>query len=363
MYILLFILVLFVLVLVHELGHFIVAKKTGMRVDEFGIGFPPRLFGIKRGETLYSINSVPLGGFVKIYGEDGDDEETNPDSSRAFGRRPIYAQAAVLVAGVLMNVLFAWLLFSLSFAIGTKSAVSEEEAGPGAELTVLSVLTGSPAEEAGIRPGMMISFVANGEGHPVDKLTPGAVSAFIAEYDSIIIHTQSKGETKVRTLVPRGDIIPDAPERKVVGVSMGLVEMERRSVPAAFWSGAVYTYESTIAVAQGIWQLASRALLLRADLSQVAGPVGMAGLVGDAASFGFTSLLMFTAFISLNLAVINILPFPALDGGRLLFVVIESIKGSPIPGRIAYSANATGFILLILLMVAVTYNDIIRVLH
>jgi regulator of sigma E protease len=160
MYILVFLVVLFVLVLVHELGHFLVAKRSGMRVDEFGIGFPPRLAGIRRGETLYSLNAIPLGGFVKIYGEDGT-EESGPDTPRAFSNRPKVLQAAVLVAGVLANFLFAWLLFSLVFFIGTKTAVSEADATDRAALTVLNVLSDGPAARAGIVPGDMIIAITD----------------------------------------------------------------------------------------------------------------------------------------------------------------------------------------------------------
>jgi regulator of sigma E protease len=363
MNVLLFLAVLFLLVLVHELGHFIVAKKTGMRVDEFGIGFPPRLFGIRRGETLYSLNAIPLGGFVKIYGEDADATEGGPGSERAFSKRSLTSQALVLIAGVACNVLFAWLLFSLAFVIGTKSTVDEATASDRAELTVLSVLPGSPAEEAGIRPGEHIVFVANENGHPVDALTPTSVSSFIQEYGTVTLRVERDENVESIILTAKSGLTETDKERKVVGVSMGLVETERLSLFPAIGAGFMQTLTGISAVTVGIWTLLSQAVLLSADLSQVAGPVGMAGLVGDAASFGLTSLIMFTAFISLNLAVINVLPFPALDGGRLLFVAIEAIKGSPLPTRVSYITNAVGFFLLMALMVAVTYQDIVRIIR
>jgi len=360
MYILIFALVLFVLVLVHELGHFLVAKKTGMRVDEFGIGFPPRLFGIRKGETVYTLNAVPLGGFVKIFGEDAEESVEDADRSRAFGSRPLWAQALVLIAGVSANVLFAWLLFTLAFTMGMKTAVSEEAAGADAKLTVLSVLPDSPAEKAGIQVGDVIERVKNENGHPVEKLFPSTVSSFIQEYNEVTLSTSRDGEGKTYTLSSAQGLVDEAPEKKVVGITMGLIETVKKPFFTALYDAGIHTVVSIGAIAVGIFDLMRDALFFDADFSQVAGPVGIAGLVGDAASLGISSLLIFTAFISLNLAVINVLPFPALDGGRLIFVCIEALKGSPVSSRIAGATNAIGFFLLIGLMLVVTYNDILR---
>lgn len=362
MYVLLFILVLFVLVLVHEWGHFITAKKTGMRVDEFGIGFPPRIFGVKKGETLYSINAIPLGGFVKIMGEDGE-ELSESEKARSFGSRPLWAQALVLVAGVTMNILFAWLLFSIAFMVGTKSTVDESSASPDAKLTVLAVLPGSPAESAGLATGDTILKVVNQNGHPVEELHPSLVSDFIHDSETVDITYLHRGKEETKKLSTQNSLVPDDPAKKVVGITMGLLEETKRPFFSAIYEGGKYTIVSIGAIAYGIVHLLYEAVIFNADFSSVAGPVGIAGLVGDAASLGISSLLLFTAFISLNLAVINVLPFPALDGGRLLLVIIEGIKGSPVPARIAQSLNVVGFVLLIALMVIVTYHDILKVVH
>ncbi len=357
----LFIVILFVLVLVHEWGHFITAKKTGMRVDEFGFGFPPRLFGIKKGETLYSMNAIPLGGFVKIYGEDLDAEITE-DRARAFGARPLWAQALVLVAGVTMNILFAWILFSLAFFIGTRTMVDEATAGKDAMLTVLSIIPGSPADDVGLKPGDSILKVTSGEGSAIDRLYPSAVSDFIGSHDSVTVTFAHKDTEKTVTVSPKAGFAPQDKEKKVLGITMGLMEVTSKPAHLALYEGGLYTLSSIKMVAMGIVGLLKDALFFRADLSGVSGPIGIAGLVGEAASFGVTSLLLFTAFISLNLAVINLLPFPALDGGRLIFVCIEAIKGSPVPSRVAYAINAIGFLLLMTLMVVVSYHDILRML-
>ena len=164
MSILVFLLILFVLVLVHEFGHFIVAKKTGMRVDEFGIGFPPKLFGIKKGETEYTLNALPIGGFVKIFGEDAVDAEESPDRDRSFVAKNKWAQSAVLIAGVTMNILFAYVLFVVVLALGVQSVVSEVDATENARLVITNVLSESPAAIASLEPGSVVTNLEAAQG-------------------------------------------------------------------------------------------------------------------------------------------------------------------------------------------------------
>ena len=356
-------LILFVLlVVVHEFGHFITAKKTGMRVDEFGIGFPPKLFGVRRGETEYTFNALPIGGFVKIYGEDAIEAEGKGDFSRSFAGKSKWAQSLVLVAGVAMNVLFAWLLFTIALGIGTPTAVLPEDASDAAKLHVIGVIAESPAADAGVPTGAeVVSLTTMGETHT--PRTPEEFRTLVEGVgeEAITLSYLYKGEIAEVTLAPAADVLTDAPDRAAIGVSLGLIETEGMPIHEAIIEGFVMTITSTRDIIVGISTLIGDAITWNADLSNVAGPVGIVGLVDDASAIGLTTLLMFTAFISLNLAVINLLPFPALDGGRLLFVIIEAIKGSPIPTRIAYYANATGFVLLMILMVAITFNDILRI--
>lgn len=362
MAILIFAIVLFLLVLVHEFGHFITAKKTGMRVDEFGIGFPPKLFGVRRGETEYTFNALPIGGFVKIYGEDAIEAEGKGDLSRSFAGKSKWAQSLVLVAGVAMNVLFAWLLFTIALGIGTPTAVLPEDASDAAKLHVIGVIAESPAADAGVPTGAeVVSLTTMGETHT--PRTPEEFRTLVEGVgeEAITLSYLYKGEIAEVTLAPAADVLTDAPDRAAIGVSLGLIETEGMPIHEAIIEGFVMTITSTRDIIVGISTLIGDAITWNADLSNVAGPVGIVGLVDDASAIGLTTLLMFTAFISLNLAVINLLPFPALDGGRLLFVIIEAIKGSPIPTRIAYYANATGFVLLMILMVAITFNDILRI--
>lgn len=365
MTVLIFFLVLFVLILVHEWGHFIVAKKTGMRVDEFGIGFPPKLFGIKKGETEYTINLLPIGGFVRIFGENAQDAaeaKVHGDDVRdSFTSKSLLAQTAVLIAGVSMNIIFAWFLFALVLIMGVPTAVDEKDAGQNAQLVVTSVLPHSPAAEAHIPVGAkIIGYEESG----TQALTPSAFRAYSSMMNLVpmtITYKAGNGEKTVK-IVPQKGLIADNVEQPAVGVSLAMVETVKMPITEALLSATTRTWQTLIAIATGLGSLLVHIVQRDADLSQVAGPVGIVGLVGDAASFGLASLLMFTAVISLNLAVINLLPFPALDGGRLLFVAIEAVIKRPINPKWVARINTVGFVLLIVLMIAVTYSDIAKLI-
>lgn len=362
MSIILFLGVLFVLILVHEWGHFIVAKKTGMRVDEFAIGFPPKLFGIKKGETEYTINALPIGGFVRIYGENPASGEPTADEPRAFSARPYWAQALVLVAGVTMNVIFAWVLFAATFMIGVPTAVEESVATESAVLYVTGVLPNGPAAEK-IPPGSEIKSVSS-QNDSIVSPKPASFSSFVQSYpgeELTIIYT-SKGEEKSVQVTPVSGLLTDQADKVAIGVSLALVENVKLSPLGAISSATTATWQGLKGITLGLFGLLSDSIRGTADFSQVAGPIGIVGLVGDAASYGLTSLLTFTAIISLNLAIINMLPIPALDGGRLLFVAIEAVTRRPINPVWTGRVNLIGFVLLMTLMVIVTWNDIARLL-
>lgn len=366
MTILIFFIVLFVLILVHEWGHFIVAKKTGMRVDEFGIGFPPKLFGLKKGGTEYTINALPIGGFVKIYGENAEDAsidaETGKDTSGSFTSKSKCAQSAVLIAGVTMNVLLAWVLFAFVFIVGVPTAVEENEATKDAQLVVMSVLPNSPAHEALIPVGAKILSYTTAQDDEV--LTPSAFKSYGSARGDVGMNITyaAGGIEKTINITPVEGLIAENKEQKAIGVKLALVDTVKKPVLTAFRDATVTTYQSLIAIATGLGSLFVDIVQRDADLSQVAGPVGIVGLVGDAAQFGFASLLLFTAMISLNLAVINMLPFPALDGGRLVMVALEAVLKRPLNPVWVARVNAFGFILLISLMVVVTFSDIGKLL-
>ncbi|MEY3784362.1 MAG: hypothetical protein RLZZ230_684 [Candidatus Parcubacteria bacterium] len=361
MSIILFLLVLFVLVLVHEWGHFIVAKKTGMRVDEFGIGFPPKLYGIKKGETEYTLNALPLGGFVKIWGENYEDvagADAEVDKSRGFSSRPKWAQALVLVAGISMNILFAWFLFSLTYMIGAPTAVDESLATDKAELIVAGVLPDSPG--VALPAGAVVTSIAYGD-KSITKPTPTEFSkavVAIAPEPIIVSYTVGENSGGNATLIPVKGLIKEDLDRYAVGVSLAMFETVKMPFFTAITEGFNSTWYGFKQISLGLVSMISG----QADLSQVAGPVGIVGMVGEAASFGITALLTFTAIISLNLAVVNLLPFPALDGGRLVFVLIETVTKKQIPPEWAGRVNLVGFAILMLLMIAVTYSDITKLL-
>lgn len=364
MSILLFLLVLFVLVLVHEWGHFITAKKTGMRVDEFAIGFPPKLFGIKRGETVYNFNVLPIGGYVKIYGENkAEGEEATADSDRAFHARPKWAQAVVLLAGITMNILFAWLLFSTTLLIGVPTAVDETTATDAATLIVAGTLPGAPAD--GILPtGSELIKVEAGE-RTLTIPTPTSFSEFIAATgeNTVTVTYRHNEEERSATITPRAGLVAESPEKAVIGTSLAFIETKQLGIFPAIAEGFSMTVHGSLSIVTGLFTLIKDSIAGEADFASVAGPVGIVGMVGDAASYGLTPLLTFTAIISLNLAVINLLPFPALDGGRLLFVAIEAVTRKEIPPAWTGWTNLIGFVLLMLLMAAVTFNDISRLMN
>ncbi len=362
MSVVLFLVVLFILILVHEWGHFIVAKKVGMRVDEFAIGFPPRLFVLKRGETEYTFNILPIGGFVRIFGENPQSEEDTLDQPRSFSARPRWAQALVLIAGVTMNVIFAWFLFVITFMVGVPTALDEQTASDSAQLYISSVLPGSPLFEQVPSGAEVIALTAGAEA--LTDFVPSEFSKFVQNHaaEELSLTIAASGEEKTVSVTPVTGLLAEDEGRAAIGVSLALVDTVKQSFGESLVSASAATVSGLKNITIGLFTLLSQAVQGTADFSQVAGPVGIVGMVGDAASYGITTLLTFTAMISLNLAVINMLPVPALDGGRLVFVAIEAIIRRPLNPAWTIRLNLLGFALLILLMLVVTWHDIAKLL-
>lgn len=365
MSIIIFVIILLVLVLVHEFGHFFTAKKFGIRVDEFGFGFPPKLFGFKKGETEYTFNLLPLGGFVKIFGETPDDENMNgPDAKRSFINKPKWQQAIVLFAGIFANFLLAWLLFSIGFMSGLPTSAGNEVKGytlTDVHTVVISVAPNSPAEMAGLKSGDKIFSVWSGEGEDLIKeVNPDSLKSFVVSHkDKEIQIGYGRASMKNINYVKLTPTI-NGDGNPAIGIAMDQIGTAKLPVFSAFWEGMKLTLSVTKGTVIGLYTLISDGIRGQGSFASVTGPVGMVGIVGNAYQFGFVYLLSFAALISINLAIINLVPFPALDGGRLFFLLIEKIKGSAINPKVANTANMIGFGVLILLMLVVTYHDVVK---
>ncbi len=354
-----FLIVLTILVFVHELGHFLAARMFGIRVDEFAIGFPPRIFSWMWGKTRYAINLLPLGGYVRIHGEHPDDEV----STDSILSKPRWQQAVVLVAGVTFNIIFAWLLLSSSLAIGTRSAT---DGFPPENIRDRSVMidfvgAGSPADKAGIKPGDELVTVSDSRATlSSSTLTIASVQNLIASSSLLAVTYKENNQTKTTTITPTDGIVAG---KKAIGISMtesGIVQVNPFK---ALYYGAIETYNLSISISSGLAQFIGNIFTGHANFKDVSGPVGIAGIVGKASQMGFSYLVTITAIISVNLAAINLVPFPALDGGRLVVVAIEGIIRRPLKASIVNGLNIAGFVLLITLMILVTYKDVAKLFH
>jgi len=359
MTILIFIIVLAVLILAHELGHFLTAKAFGIKVDEFGLGFPPRLVAFKKGETEYSLNLIPFGGFVKIEGETVDDS-IKPDD-RSLVAKPKYVQAIVLAAGVLFNFILAWLLLAMTFSLGTMVPVEQYGNSKYFEPKgsfVIDVEPGWPAGEAGIQANDRLLAISRDEEKLIEP-SHSQLKEFINQKptDDVSLSIERQGKELSFILTPKPN-----DQGFAIGVIVGELGFLKTPIITSLILGFRLTYDFTIYILSSLVMLLETAIKGASVFGLVAGPIGIVGLVGEASALGFTYLLSFMALISINLAIINLIPFPALDGGRILFLIIEKIKGSPIPSAWANGLNTLGFVLLLLLMAVITYGDISRLL-
>jgi len=350
---LVFIIILAVLVFVHELGHFLIAKKFGVKVEEFGFGFPPRLWGIKKGGTIYSINWIPFGGFVKIFGEDGGDK----NDKQSFVSKKIWQRTSVLLAGAIMNIVLAVFLLSLGFTVGLPWAIDDSENIVDAKVQITQISLGSPAELAGIKTGDII-LGASSQAEKLSNLEKVIdLQNFIDRNkdQEVLIDLRRGQDILTFKLIPR-----KSPPVGEGAMGVGLARISKVVFPwyRAIWEGLMTAFDliwltlSSLGIL--IWQLFSHGRVA----GEITGPVGIYSITGQAAQMGFVYILQLAALLSINLAVINVFPFPALDGGRVLFLLIEKIKGSPVSERIERTIHSAGFVFLILLMVVVAFKDI-----
>lgn len=371
--ILVFAVILGILIFVHELGHFLVARRNGIFSEEFGFGFPPRIAGVWRDEksgklkflfgkkkiksknTIYSLNLIPLGGFVKIKGEGGEGKN-DPDS---FAGKSAWIRIKVLAAGVIMNFLLAWAVISLAFMMGVPQPMEEGSADfKGSKIQISQVNSQSPAQEMGIKVGDEIIGCKNDE--EVCRKNFQNVASF---QDFINSH---KGE-KIFLEIKRGKSVlelqgvprTETPSGQgALGIS--LVQTKIISYPffEAIWEGLKTTVDLTIVIILTLFDLVKNLIIGEKISVDVSGPVGIAYLTKQVTELGFVYILQFMALLSINLGIINALPIPALDGGRIIFILIEKIKGSPVSHKFEQMAHSIGFALLIALMVFVTFRDL-----
>ncbi|MBI2024075.1 site-2 protease family protein [Candidatus Giovannonibacteria bacterium] len=349
-----FIAILLVLVLVHEFGHFLLAKLSRVRVEEFAFGFPPRLFSVKRGETRYSFNLLPLGGYVKIQGEEGEDAY----DPRSFSSQSLLKKVAIIAAGVFFNFVLAYFLFSAGFMIGTPVPLDDNSENPNAEVIITEIRDGSPADAAGIIPGdKIISFSSGDENILVSKTSE--VRNFIDSHkgkEILVKVERSGGELTLNANLP--EVSKDG--EGVLGIAMIRAGIEKSGLFKALKDGYFATTNLSYLTGNAILGFFGEIFTGRGSFDKVSGPVGIASIVGDSISSGFSSLLWLTGILSISLGIMNIIPFPGLDGGRIFFLLLEKIKGSPFDWKVMRLVHAAGFVLLILLMIFVTYHDILK---
>ena len=363
--ILIFLIVLSLLVFVHELGHFIMAKRSGMKVYEFGFGFPPRVVGLQKvngkwkvvgrksedkDSTIYSINAIPLGGFVKIMGEDAEAH----DDPQSFSTKSFWSRLGPLAAGVIMNVLLAWVLLSVGYMYGLPIAVQDIADVPknstftDQRVAIVDVREGSPAEAAGLLPSDIIKTV-NGE-----QITQvGDLQQFIQarKGQELVFTVQRVNEEKTVTVQT-----PAEPQGNngIVGIGLATYGKLKFNPVYAVWQGAQTTYHQLTGIVTGLIDVFSSG----DGLKSLGGPVKIAQLTGQVADLGLIPLIQFAAFLSLNLAILNTLPFPALDGGRMLFLIIEKVRGKKNNVTVEQYANVIGFMVLLALMLVITARDV-----
>jgi len=332
------------LIFVHEFGHFIIAKMVGIRVEEFSIGMGPKAFSSQRGETLYSVRILPIGGYVKMTGESGIEEEDvlTANDPKRFNNKTVGQRAAVVIAGPLMNFLLAILLFALFFSfVGIPT--------PDISTKIGDIVADSPAEKAGLKSG---DRIVNINGHNIEEWSemveiihnqPGQELDFTIERNGQMMNLKITPELDPESNVGLIGITPSTYWEKVNPIT-GLGLAIKRTFEII-----VFTFVAIVQMLTG-----------QMGVGEVAGPVGIVKLIGESARVGLIYVINLTALISINLGLLNLLPIPALDGSKLIFLGIEALRGKPIDARKENFVHIIGFALLMTLMLIVTYRDIVR---
>lgn len=340
---------LIILMIIHEWGHFIIAKKFGAKVEEFGIGYPPRIFGKQFGETLYSVNWIPLGAFVRIQGEEG-----GVDDYRSFSNLKIWKRVLIVIGGVAAFWVAAMIIFSIVFAMGTNLPVGDQdvEGMKNVQLKIISVANDSPAMQAGIKVGDTIIKVNNQE---IDKIKIFQEVTGENKGKEISVSVNRSGKDLTVNLIPREN--PPAGQGSVgVGIERMATLIEKTDWYMAPIKGVAYTWEITIKSLVGLYQTFANLFGGKGlpEGASFAGPIGITIFLANAASYGLGFFLYFIGVISVLVAIFNLFPIPALDGGKLIFLVIEKIKGKPVSPKVEQNITVVFFAILICLSIFIT---------
>lgn len=341
-----FILILGAIVLVHEFGHFIFSKIFGVYVYEFSIGMGPKLlhFKKKNGETEYCIRLIPIGGFVSLAGEDADDNKKIPENRKLYSK-PVWKRFLIMVAGVMNNFIFAFLLlFVMAFIYGSVTT----------KPIIDSVTEGYPADIAGIKSGDTILSI---DGHKISSFSE--IQLYLQTSDGEEMKFALKdinGNTREVTVIPNKIADEEGKENYVIGVALDT------SVNKGFVSSIKYASSTTASLYKLMFTTIKQLFNGRASVKDLSGPVGIYTIISEESKSGFQNLLYLTAYLSINVGFINLLPFPAFDGGRVVFLIVEKIIRKRVPAKVEAIVNGIGFGILMLLMVFVTFNDILRLL-
>ena len=345
------IIVISLLIIFHELGHHLSAKKFGVKVEEFGLGLPPRLYGKKIGETIWSLNWIPFGGFVRMQGM-GEEEREKVDQKRSFNTKPVWQRMLIVAAGCLVFWLLAVSIFFFIFVAGTSVTIDDYKIEPNAIVKIVEVGEESPAQLAGVEAGDIIEEIhINKEYAKINK---------IADVQNIF--QRNPGGTAIIYIRRSNDlltkkIILDDQDSKIGVALIRIVPNKSFSISEAILMSLEKTYNSTILITQGLFGVIDN-LIIGEEVVDIAGPVRIVGIMGGTLEFGVTHFLSFVALISINLAILNLLPIPGFDGGRLMFLIYEGIRKKPFPQKIENYATGFFLILLMSLMLIVTIGEI-----
>ena len=343
---------LFLMVL-HEFGHFIIARKFGVKVEEFGVGYPPRLFGKKIGDIFYSVNLIPFGAFVKVEGETEDIE-----SSSSFSNKPLYQKFLIVLGGVLSFWLVAFLIFSLISVLGQPTLVSDEENFQNAKIVILDVAKSSPGAISGLKQGdIILAIRTDGDFININKVSQ--LQSLVKEMagKEIVLKIQRNKEILEKKVMVREN--PPASEGPI-GIVLGRLVFTKTPFYKAPIEGLKQTVSITWRMTNFLFSFLKNLILHQKVLKgvELMGPVGVGVMFNNALNVGFSYFLWLLGIISINFAIFNLLPIPALDGGKILFLVIEAIRKKPVRQDLEQKITIFCFALLITLMILVTFKDI-----